>query len=553
MRSVEPGTRRTAETALDRAREVVRERTWLVDVALLAALTAVAAALRLALLGDVPYGVHPDEAQVGTDAHRIMEEGWIGVYTHAALGQPAGHAYLATPIIWLLGDTAFALRLPLALVAIAAVPLLYALVRVSFGRAEAFFAAALLAISYWHLLYSRVAHWSISYGTVVLAVLLCVMLGMRQRRMAWFVAGGALLGLGVYTYNIYPIAIVAVAAFLAITTAIRWRERDDVASWLRSVGAFGAAALVVALPFIVYIADPDAYYWEHILDYSDVSVTQSREFEEAGFPERARLIGEQAWTFARTYAYDADPDIVDGNGLRPVFEPLTLLLIGAGLILAWRYRREPMVIAALCCTFIIPLPAVLQQGSIMRQPVAAAPFVMFIAALPLAAVWRAGVEQPRWRILSVAAVAIALGSLAAISVRDYFFTWRDDPWVRLIYHEEITAVSEYLDRLPDGTYVYFYSDRAPLDLETRQFLAPGVEGEDRSREFSDWDASIESIDRSRPVVFALLEPYMELIDEIEERYPGGRAVEGRREGRLHFRAYELPARPGAREPAVEPP
>ena len=98
------------------------------------------------LLGNVPYGVHSDEAQVGTDAHRILSEGWIGVYTHAALGQPAGHAYLTTPSIWLLGDNAFALRLPLALVALAAIPLLYLLVRVSFGRVEAAFASTLLAV-----------------------------------------------------------------------------------------------------------------------------------------------------------------------------------------------------------------------------------------------------------------------------------------------------------------------------------------------------------------------------------------------------------------------
>ena len=52
-----------------------------------------------------------------------------------------------------------------------------------------------------------------------------------------------------------------------------------------------------------------------------------------------------------------------------------------------------MVIAALCAFAIIPLPAVLQKGSIMREPVGAAPYAMFLAALPLAWLWRRGMRS----------------------------------------------------------------------------------------------------------------------------------------------------------------
>ena len=168
--------------AAGRIEGYARAHPWSIDVALLALLTACAAALRLPLLGDLPYGVHGDEAQVGLDAHRVLRDGWIGVYTHAALGQPSGHAYLTAPSIWLLGDTAFALRLPLALVGVAQIPLLYLLVRLLANRLEATLAAALLTISYWQLFYSRVAHWSISYATVLLAAMLCLALAMRGGR-----------------------------------------------------------------------------------------------------------------------------------------------------------------------------------------------------------------------------------------------------------------------------------------------------------------------------------------------------------------------------------
>jgi 4-amino-4-deoxy-L-arabinose transferase-like glycosyltransferase len=511
------------------------------DLLLLAFVTAVAGALRLTLLGSIPFGLHPDEAQVGTDVHQILEHGWIGIYTQAALGQPAGHAYLSTPAIWLMGDTVFALRITIALVALAAVPLLYALVRISLGRTEAFFAAALLAISYWHLLYSRVAHWSITYGTVLLAVLLFMMLGLRQRRRAWFAAAGALLGLGMYTYNVYPIAVVAVAVFIAVLTVAHRRSLAR-PWWLGAQALFWVAALVTALPMIVYVADRDVYYWRHVDRYETQRITSSVEYREASFTGRAEIIGRHLKRLAAAYTYDDQPDGIDASGLRPVFDPLSLALLAAGALIAFMRRREPMIIAALCCAFVLPLPALLQTESTMRQPVAAAPFLMVIAALPLATLWRAAQSASRraWiRTSAATLVGAAVCGIAAQTVSDYFWDWRTSGYTRFVYHAEITSAALYLHDLPDGTYVYFISERHPLDLATVRFLAPGIEGEDRSARFGNGKLG-HDLDRSRAAVVVMLGRHTGLVAGLRSAYPGGRAVTVRRHGLVQFTAYELP-------------
>ncbi|HEX5478330.1 MAG TPA: glycosyltransferase family 39 protein [Dehalococcoidia bacterium] len=562
----------------ERAAAYVREHDWVVDAALLVAITAVAGVLRLVLLGNVPYGIHPDEAQVGTDAHRILAHGWIGVYTPAALGQPSGHAYLTTPSIWLLGNNAFALRLPLALVGLAAIPLLYLLVRVAIGRVEAAFASGMLAVSYWHLFYSRVAHWSISYGTVVLAVLLCLMLGLRggRRAWAWYAAAGALLGLGVYTYNIYPIAIVAVGAFLAIMTvrvllAERARRRThdagrtvghDVGAnatepgdgraaglglrppelrlWLIAMGVFALAALIVATPMINYLRNPDAIYWQHFNNYESVRVTRTPEYAAAGTWEKLGLILGQAKYFASAYAWHGRPDYVDGNGLRPIFDPLTLALLLVGLVFAWKYRRNALIIAALCCFVIIPLPAVPQTGSIMREPVGAAPYAMLFAALPLAAAWRWGMRRrdvvPRWLPAGAACVAVVV--IGAWTVRDYFGKVPGDDLTRFVYSSQVTSASTFMSTLPEGSYVYFYSDRWPFHIETRQYLAPDVQGQDRSEEFAG-EISIPTVDPAQRSVFIVLGRYEPMLTSIEARYPGGRETIETRDGKFEFAAYEV--------------
>ena len=530
-------------SVLDRPRDYFAAHPLAIDVVLVAAVTLVAAMLRLIKLGDIPYGVHPDEAQIGLDAFRISRDHWIGVYSHAALGVPTLNAYIDWPGIWLLGHTAFSLRLPLALVGLAAVPLLYALVRVAYGRLEAFFAALLLGVSYWHLFYSRVAHSSISYPTIFLGAMLCLMLGLTRRRLWWFAPSGALLGLGIYAYNVDAIAFVAVAAFFIVMALVRFRREPELRWWLKAAAITGGVALVVTLPFINYVRNPDAYYWTHIDDYRNTGVLRSQEYRDAGTWGRTKIIARQLRDFAATYTWDGQPDIIDANGLRPVFDPVTLALLAAGAVIAGLKRREPMVILAACCIVILPLPALLQRGSMMREPLGAAPFAMFIAALPLAWLWRYVMDAERraMRIAAAGGVVLAVASVNAITVRDYFWTWRDDELTRFVYHQEMTSASEYMKTLPPDAYVYFYSERHPLGLETRTYLAPGIEGEDRSAEFSSNHGSIQQIDRSRPAVFVLLGDYLRLLPDIERAYPGGVERKVVRDGVPEFYAYELSA------------
>lgn len=550
------------------------ERPLALDAGLLALVLLVAATLRLTLLGDIPYGLHPDEAQVGTDAARILDGDPLGPYTEAALGQPSGHAYLATPFVAALGHEIIAVRLPLTIVAISTVALLYLFARIALGRPEAAFASLLLATSYWHVFYSRVAHWSISYGAIALAIAICAVLALQRRSRGWAIAGGACAGVGVYTYNIYPVAVLALAAALAVITRVAV-PRQDRGWWIRSWGLAAIIAVILALPMLTVVAMPGSEFWDHMANYSEAGLLRSDEFRDASLAGKIELAAAQAKRFGASYVYDADIDIVDASGLRPVFDPLTLALVALGLPLAWQRRRNPAVIIAVCCIIIIPLPAVLQRGSVIRQPVGAAPFVMLVAALPLARAWRAGGGGSRdesdsahaerastnggraaWMKIALRAGALAVvTAIAVITARDYFWTWRESEHTRFVYHAEVTSAALYMRDLPAGTFVYFYSDRHPLRLETIAFLAPAVEGLDRSERWARGDpGSIGNIRRDVPVSFVLLEPYLELglLGRIIERYPNGHTIVGERGGRLEFAAYELPPDPGATPPLTPP-
>ncbi|MPZ47847.1 MAG: hypothetical protein GEU75_00755 [Dehalococcoidia bacterium] len=513
------------------------------DLLILLGLTLLAAALRLWGLGDLPQGIHGDEAQVGMDARRVLDEGWIGPYTSSALGQPSGHAYLTAPSVWLFGSTAFAVRLPLALVGIAAIPLTYVLFRLLSTRLLAAIAAFLLATSLWHIHFSRVAHWPISYVTVALAVLILWVMAMRTGRWYWFAAAGAVLGLGLYTYNVYPIFIIAFALWVAVYTLLRKRGPEFM-PWAQNVALAALVSLIVALPLFLYVADPANDYFNHYRGYYEqYSVLASDRYEAAGAAERIEIIFGQAKRFIGAYVWHGLTDYVDASSPdnRPMLDPATIVLVSAGVAYAaYRWRETPHFLA-LMLVAIIPLTTVLQTNAIYRGPLGVVPFLSFLAALPLGlALTNAHRLQPSLRPAVYAAVPLVLLFVAFSNGRAYFVDWADSYWFPWVYTRQISEGSEYVESLPGEPYVYFYSQRWSFNYETRQYLAPDAQGEDRSREFGRRQG-FEGIARSRDAVVLLLPPYTEAFEELRQLYPGGEALTRRDGDEVLFIAYQLPA------------
>lgn len=134
----------------------------------------IAAVLRLYRLGEVPPSPDWDEASLGYNAYSIMKTGRdeYGEFLPFILRsfddyKPALYTYVIIPFIALFDLNIFSVRLPSALFGILTVLTTYVLVRCLFSigaRAQpkslsgiALLSAALLAISPWHIQFSRIA------------------------------------------------------------------------------------------------------------------------------------------------------------------------------------------------------------------------------------------------------------------------------------------------------------------------------------------------------------------------------------------------------------
>lgn len=131
----------------------------------LASIILLALLLRLWQIGVVPSSIDWDEAALGYNAYSIMLSGRdeYGVLFPSVIQsfgdyKPALYSYLIIPFIPLFGLSEIAVRLPSALFGVFAVFVTYLLVKELTKRNDvSFLSSFLLAISPWHIQFSRVA------------------------------------------------------------------------------------------------------------------------------------------------------------------------------------------------------------------------------------------------------------------------------------------------------------------------------------------------------------------------------------------------------------
>ena len=140
-----------------------------VDLALLLVILLAAFFLRVYELGDIPPGLHYDEAATAILAGDIAEGKSHPIFIEAYTGEEALFFYLAGAFMRLLGASIFSLRLTSALIGVLTVLITYQLAREMFAhqgarasRWLALFSAVLLATSYWHVTMSRYGFRAIS-------------------------------------------------------------------------------------------------------------------------------------------------------------------------------------------------------------------------------------------------------------------------------------------------------------------------------------------------------------------------------------------------------
>ncbi len=414
---------------------------------LLAAIVVVAAVLRLAGLSHFPPGLSVDEAYNLIDARRILA-GDRPLFLPDNAGREALYSYWQAAVIGLFGATPFALRLASALIGVVTVPVSYWCLRAlpwRYARLTALVAAALLAVLFWHVVFSRFGIRAISLPLVTALLFGWLWRGMARDQVSLYALTGVALGVALYTgtaARVLPLAVITMCLWLA------WADRPRARLYLRGLALVLAVAALVVVPLAAYFAQHPNQFTTHL---GEVAIGP----------------GETLTNLARVLAmFNLQGDIAWWRNLagRPAFDPLVgvLFLVGVALVVreGWRERTqatsqgEQRSTATLSGSTVAAVFTLTWLGAMLLPTVAAdnAPnFSRAIGILPVALVFPARALVLGWawlrprrpRLATPLLVGVLLVSLAW-TTWDYFAIFASRPETYYAYDADKVAAGRFL-------------------------------------------------------------------------------------------------------------
>lgn len=359
-------------------------------------------AFRLAHFSTVPEGINHDAAWYGLYAIHITQGAEYTPYISAAWGRETLFMYVVAPFVWLFGNTPEALQAASALCGIAALLPLYAWVRVMFGAEPALVALAFLAVSGWHLVFSRVGWRVITVPPFeILALHGAWRATQRRWRRDWILLGvGA--ALSIYTYNAARVVPFLCATYFFVFFPWRspWR------SYLRGGILALVTFILVGAPMLWYAATR----FEQFQGRADY-LTLER--------QAAGGIWGNLWTAATIFNYAGN-----GNDFfvrEPLLGPMAgvLFLLGLATLLSRLGQQQSRFILLGLAISLVPGILAVPNGN---RCITALPFVCVLIAFGAIRVARTGAAvlvQPGRVTVVWLLLALMVGTAAAETYAEF--------------------------------------------------------------------------------------------------------------------------------------
>jgi len=390
---------------------VAPKAVWLWLVAIL----VVATLVRVVGLGRVPPPLFRDEAEKGYNAYCLLKTGCdyegrrlplfinvFGAYTSAI------YQYASVPWVGLFCLKAWSVRLTAALVGLATVFFLYLLARAMLDTPTALVAAAVLAVSPWHVCFSRWAQQGI-FMPLLFTVAAWGTVRFRQGWRPGLPVAAAAIGLAAYAYDV---GRVLAPLFLLVLAAVARRELLAHKRWA-TVSALLLAVLVApTLWFVTHQSD------EALARFRRISIAQPG---MAPAEVVGRFLANYAAHFNPLYlAHRGDRELrhSPGLGIGEIY-PVELPFLILGLCLLAR-RRDAAAAILIGWLAIGPFASSMTREGIPHalRSLAGVPAFALILAVGM-------VESIRWlsgktRTAAMTGLVIAELACAAFFLAGYF-------------------------------------------------------------------------------------------------------------------------------------
>ena len=513
-----------------------------VEIGLVAALTLAAAFLRAWGLQGAPDGIHGDETEMAMEAVRSIRGESLGIWTGVALGSPAGYAHWMALIFRLGGADVTTMRLASAIPGIAIVPVGYLLVRALFPFRVAILSAAMIAVSVWFVIQSRIAFGGITAVFMALLAMWLIVMAVQSRRTWVAVLAGIVLGLGLYTFKTYLLYFTGIWGLIVVSMLVNAGLRRAPHLW-----ACLAVSLVVGTPMLLFYAN-SGYVGQNLNDLYQVSLSAASTWLKVpGLAVNAVLLVNRP----------VEGNTIDGSPPIAVLPVVASLFFWAGLAVCFLFIKERRYQLLLAAWVIGMTPILLVPGAESRRYLLGIFFVVVIstvgvdAAVGLVIAWirkelrKRGIGAPSVRRMAAttgAALAAIFLAIFAVPNLGEVSRWGSSDSVRWFFNYEYNQALLFIREQETERPVRFYSLRQPFENSLRWFVLPDTRGIDGVEEYEREGGLPRPSDITEDTVFLLMDEFLTLADPLEAQYSSAVKIgELSESGRPLYLAYLVPA------------
>jgi len=431
----------------------------------------IAAFFRLWQLNSIPPGLYPDVAMNGNDAIETLNTYNFKVFYPDNNGREGLFMWLIALSFSIFGISVWSIKIVAAIIGILTVLGLYLLTKEllskyaeNTSRHIALLASFFLAISFWHVNYSRLGFRAILLPFVLVFGFYFLFKGFRQKKLLQLVIAGVFFGLGFYTYISYRFIVLLLPMMLIYWLLVYSKEKQ-----MKKFLLFTASCLlftfVVALPIGIYfIKNPQDF----IGRATPISIFAAEnpliEFGKSLILHLGmfNIYGDSNWR----HNYATSPEL---------FWPMGILFLIGGIVsikkLVVSIQKKDLPLSTsyfllLSWLFIFLLPGILTYEGIPHslRTIGVIPPAFIFAGLGAWKIYEFLNKNIKAKKLLIFSCFFFLLALAASEFNKYFVLWANNEKVKEAYNQNYADIGYFLNSLPQDVkkYVIINTPGSPL-------------------------------------------------------------------------------------------
>jgi 4-amino-4-deoxy-L-arabinose transferase-like glycosyltransferase len=521
-----------------------------VEFAAFAAIMIIAIFYRVYMISDLPAGCYRDEGQNGNEAINIMNgtviEGTsLPVYIERWTQNAAMYMYFIAASFKAFGIGVIQIRLVSIVLGILCVPGFYFFVRYLFGPRMAVIAGFLMAVTRWHVNFSRMGFLGI---LTVFFTILCVYFAYRcykQRKLSDFVLLGAVTALSMYSYiaaRLIPLGFLMFMAYLLFYDFGFYKK-----AWKKLLITLGVF-MIVAGPLGIYAAQHPEQFMSRS---STVSIFNKVMLHEIG----GRYVKKDGTTprewydlyidnIQRTllmFNYEGDGNPRHNFHTTPMLDFITgIMFVLGGFYALWRWRNPINFMMLALFAALLQAGLFSTESPQAYRTIAVIPVALYFVMAGVDALYRIINERFGKKAQSVllAAAAACMIFIGYQNYEQYFVKYYNSAGSWAEFSTDEYNMGRYLKGLGGGWIGVVES--AWVNSYTFQFASYPYRN---YVEFSPSDWIPIKAKNEKNYVYILDDSYLPLLPVLKSMYPNGKYGDFRHKfynDKILYFTYEVP-------------